>query len=149
MRRIQNAIFVRLIWATWDRLPLLVTAIERDVHRAIEAKRKELGTEIIAFGGVEDHVHLPVRLPATLTVADLVKHLKGVSSHLLTQRLHPYDFFKWQGAYAAYSVSVDHLDRVSHYIAHQREHHANNTFVPDWEIPLGPRNERGGEEKPA
>ena len=149
MRRIQNAVFVHLVWATWDRLPLLVAAIEREAHRAIETKCKELGAEIIAFGGVEDHIHLLVRLPATLPVADLVKHLKGASSHLLTQRLHPDDFFKWQGAYAAFSVSIDHLDRVSQYIARQREHHANNTIIADWEIPLDTRDLRDDEEKPA
>jgi REP element-mobilizing transposase RayT len=149
MRRIQNAVFVHLVWATWDRLPLLVGAIERDVHRAIEAKCKELGTEIIAFGGVEDHIHLLVRLPATLAFADLVKHLKGASSHLLAQQLHPGEFFKWQGAYGAFSVSIDHLERASQYIAHQREHHASNTIITDWEIPLDARDDGGSKEKPA
>ncbi len=149
MRQAQNAVFVHLIWATWERLPLLVNTVERDVHRAIEAKCKALGTGIVAFGGVEDHIHLLVRLPATLAVADLVKHLKGSSTHLLTQQLYPDQFFKWQGAYAAFSVSIDDLDRVSQYISHQREHHADNTTIPDWEITFDTRDERGGAEKPA
>ena len=143
MRRIQNAVFVHLVWATWDRLALLVDMVERDVHRAIEGKCKELGIDIIAFGGVEDHVHMLVRLPATLAVADAVKHLKGASTHLLTQRLYPDKFFKWQGAYGAFSVSVGDLDRVSQYIAHQREHHANNSLIPEWEIPPDARDTRG------
>jgi putative transposase len=50
VRRTQNAVFVHLVWATWDRLPLLVATIERDVHRSIEAKCKELGAEIVALG---------------------------------------------------------------------------------------------------
>ena len=135
MRRVQNAVFVHLVWATWDRLPLLVGAIERDIRRAIESKCKTLGIEIVAFGGVEDHIHLLVRLPATLAVADVVKHLKGASTHPLTQRLHPDDFFKWQGAYGAFSVSLDHLGQVGEYIGRQREHHAHNTTIADWELP--------------
>jgi putative transposase len=78
-----------------------------------------------------------------------VKHLKGASTHLLTQRLYPGQFFKWQGAYAAFSVSIDHLNRVSQYIAHQREHHANNTLVTEWEIPQDARDAPGDSEKPA
>ena len=149
MRRVQNAVFVHLVWATWDRLPLLVNTIERDVHRAIEAKCNMLGIEVVAFGGVEDHIQLLVRLPTTLTVADVVKHLKGASTHLMTKQLYPGQFFKWQGAYAVFSVSTDHLDRVSQYIARQREYHADSTTIPDWEIPLDTRDERGGAEKPA
>jgi putative transposase len=138
MRRTHNAIFVHLVWATWDRLPLLVNAVERDIHRALEATCKELDTEIIALGGVEDHIHLLVRVPATLATSELVKRLKGSSSHLVTQSLYPGQFFKWQGAYAAFSVSVDRLHRLrlSRYISHQREHHANNILIRDWEIPL-------------
>ncbi len=44
MRQSLVAVYLHLIWATWDRLPLLDAAIERDVHRAIQAKARELGT---------------------------------------------------------------------------------------------------------
>ncbi len=135
MRHVQNAVFVHLVWATWDRLPLLIGDVERDAQRAIEAKCGELGAEVLAIGGVEDHVHLLVRLPATLAVADLVKHIKGASAHLIAQRTHADHFFKWQGGYAAFSVSVGHLSRVTRYIANQREHHASNTLIPALELP--------------
>ncbi len=135
MRHVQNAVFVHLVWATWDRLPPLTGTVERDAHRAIEAKCGELGAEVLAIGGVEDHVHLLVRLPATLAVADLLKHVKGASAHLVAQRTHANQFFKWQGGYAAFAVSVGHLSRVTRYIVCQREHHAANTLIPALELP--------------
>lgn len=88
-------------------------------------------------------MHVLVRLPATLAVADLAKHLKGTSAHLLAQTLHPDQFFKWQGGYGAFSVSVSHVERVAHYIAHQRDHHTTSTLIPAWELPVD------GEAKPA
>ncbi len=148
MRHVQNAVFVHLVWATWDRLPLLTGAVEREARRAIEAKCGELGAEILAIGGVEDHVHLLVRLPATLAVADLMKHVKGASAHLVAQRSHANQFFKWQGGYAAFSVSVGHLTRVTRYIAQQREHHAANTLIPALELPPSAAAS-AGEEQPA
>jgi len=148
MRHVQNAVYVHLVWATWDRPPLLTGAVEREAHRAIEAKCGEFGAEVLAVGGVEDHVHLLVRLPATLAVADLVKHAKGSSAHLVAQHLHPDQFFKWQGGYAAFSVSVGHLTRVTHYIGRQREHHAANTLIPALELPL-PVASSADQEKPA
>ncbi len=133
MRESQVAVFIHLVWATWDRLPLITEEIERPLHRAISAKCAELGVEVIALGGVEDHIHLLVRLPATLPLAELVKQVKGASAHLVTHEITPARSFKWQGAYGAFSVSLGHLDRISAYIAHQREHHAGGSLIAAWE----------------
>ncbi|HLV98767.1 MAG TPA: hypothetical protein VKT82_08845 [Ktedonobacterales bacterium] len=38
MRRAGIALYVHLVWATWDRLPLLQGDVERQVYRAIGAK---------------------------------------------------------------------------------------------------------------
>ncbi len=135
VRRSDVAVFVHLVWGTWDRLPLLVGEVERGVYRALEGKCRELGADLVAIGGIEDHVHLLVRLPATLAVADLVKHLKGASSHLVTHRIAPDAFFKWQGAYGAFSVSLDDRLAVRHYILTQRAHHTAGTLNADWELP--------------
>ena len=133
MRQTQVAVFVHLVWATWDRLPLLPEEVRQPVYRAIGAKCTALGAEIIAIGGIEDHIHLLVPLPATLSVADLVKHTKGASAHLVTHQLVPHQFFKWQGADGAFSVSPHDLAPVSDYIARQREHHASGSLVMEWE----------------
>jgi REP-associated tyrosine transposase len=136
MRRTKVDVFVHVVWATWDRLPLLAPERKRQAYQAIGAKCLELQAELIALGGVEDHIHMLVRLPATLSIADLVKHVKGVSGHLLAvQAEADQEFFRWQGAYGAFSVSPRHVRQVSEYIAHQREHHAASTLIPEWEIP--------------
>ncbi len=112
---------------------MLVGEIERRVYRSIAATCEELGTEIVALGGVEDHVHLLACLPATLTIADVVKQVKGSSAHLMTHKVAPDTFFKWQGGYAAFSVSLGHLEVVRDYIARQKEHHRNGSLIPEWE----------------
>ena len=128
-------VFIHLVWATWDRLPLITPTIENAVYRAIGAKCRELGAEVAAIGGIEDHVHLLVRLPATLTIADLVGQVKGVSAHLVTHKLTSNtEFFKWQGAYGAFSVSLHDVQTICDYIAHQREHHNANTPISAWEL---------------
>jgi REP element-mobilizing transposase RayT len=38
-------------------------------------------------------VHLLVRLPTTLAVADLMKHVKGASAHLVAQHTHHGQYF--------------------------------------------------------
>jgi putative transposase len=133
MRRSLVAVYLHLIWATWDRLPLLDQTIERPVYRAIQAKAGELGVPLLKLGGVEDHVHLLVELPATIAVADLAKGLKGASTHLINGEILPNGGFKWQGSYAAFSIGHRQLDRVRDYIDRQREHHSNNSPAIHWE----------------
>ena len=68
MRHVQNAVFVHLVWATWDRLPLLTGTVEREAHRAIEAKCGELGAEEMA-GNVWEWTHSLYK-PYPYTVSD-------------------------------------------------------------------------------
>jgi REP element-mobilizing transposase RayT len=84
---------------------------------------------VLALGGVEDHVHLLVRIPATVSVAALMNQVKGASSHLLMHRTGN-EGFKWQGGYGAYSVSRDRLSIVTRYVECQREHHDGGTQDP-------------------
>ena len=84
MRSRFTQLYLHSVWATWDRMPLLVPAIEQTVYAAILAKCRQLDCEPLAIGGMADHVHLLVRFPTTLTVADLVKEVKGATSHLVT-----------------------------------------------------------------
>ena len=137
MRRSKSAIFLHFVWGTWDRLPLLTGEREDIAHRAIGAKCAELATEIIALGGVEDHIHLLVDLPTTICVADFIKHAKGASAHLISHQFAP-DFFRWQGAYGVFSVSFGDLPRVSKYIHNQRQHHQFDEIIPEWEMPIIP-----------
>ena len=74
-----------------------------------------------------------VRMPATISIADFVGQVKGASAHLATHDIQPGDFFKWQGGYGAFSVSLDDLESVSDYIARQAERHATGGLVAAWE----------------
>ena len=133
MRRTRVALFTHFVWGTWDRLPLLVDETRRRVYRSIQATCMELGAEVVALGGVEDHVHLLVRSPATLAPAELAKRVKGASAHLATHVIAPNQFFKWQGGYAAFSVRIGEIDRLCAYIAQQQEHHRLGFLIPEWE----------------
>ena len=82
-----------------------------------------MGAEVIAIGGMEDHVHLLVRMPATLSAAALVKQVKGASSHLVNPVHGQGATFRWQGRYGAFSVSRQHVERIRRYVLNQESHH--------------------------
>jgi putative transposase len=69
MRRNKLALYLHLVWATWDRLPLITSRIERRLYRNIESQVREMGATVLALNGVADHVHLVASFPTTVTVA--------------------------------------------------------------------------------
>jgi REP element-mobilizing transposase RayT len=126
-------IYLHCIWTTWDRLPLLKDELEEQVLAAIVAKCAELGCRVIALNAALDHVHLLVEVPSKLSVSDLMKHVKGASSHRASHVIGRAGVFRWSSAYAVFSVSAGDVDRVADYIRRQKEHHAQKFLFAEWE----------------
>ncbi|MFP4123256.1 IS200/IS605 family transposase [Coleofasciculus sp.] len=134
MRSNFTQLYLHCVWATWDRLPLLTSDIQEAVYAAIIGECQQLKYTVIALGGIEDHVHLLISFLPTIAVSDLIKQVKGSSSHLVTHEIKPGEFFKWQGSYGAFTVSHDHLDQVANYIRNQPIHHRQKSIIPTWEL---------------
>jgi putative transposase len=119
-----------VVFSTKDRRP----AITRDLHDVLHPYlggivRNEGGT-LLAAGGIDDHVHLLLGLPATRAVADAVRVIKTNSSKWLGERNDPW--CGWQTGYAAFTVSQSQVDTVRSYIANQERHHAKTTFKEEF-----------------
>lgn len=142
MRTSYTQLYVHLVWATWDRLPLITPDIQAVIYASIVAKCKKLKCIALAVGGIEDHVHLLVRLHTTIAVATLAKEVKGSTSHLITHEIKPYDFFKWQGAYGAFTIRKDDVPHVQAYIHNQKQHHDDSDLDDELErifVPITPK----------
>jgi len=127
-------LYIHIVWATWDRLPILRGDVRDTAYACIRSECKELGVRVIALGGTDDHVHLLGSLPTTVCIADLVKQIKGSSSHLVNHRVPGGGNFKWQGSYAAFTVSKSLGPVVRKYILNQEQHHAAGTTDKDAEV---------------
>ncbi len=117
-------LYVHMVWATWDRLPLMTVNHEEQLYASIVEKCREIACDVVAIGGIEDHVHLLAKLATTVSVAMLAREVKGTSSHLMTRKLCPDAFFKWQGSYGAFTISKEMVPSVRTYVVRQKEHHS-------------------------
>jgi putative transposase len=138
MRRTYAQLFVHLVWATLDRLPLITPSLEHELYRALAKKCRDLRCVPLAVGGMPDHVHLLVQLPPAVAVAPLVKELKGSSSHLITHVTARDRLFKWQASYGAFTVDPAAVSVVRGYIVHQKQHHGGDSVRNDWELSAPP-----------
>ena len=91
---------------------------------------------LIQIGGVEDHLHLLVTLPPTITVADAVRDIKANASKWVNENReetkNPGDNFEWQIGYGAFTVSYSHIEIVREYIQGQRRHHRTKSFDEEY-----------------
>ena len=143
------SLYVHLIWRTWDSLPLITQDIENRLYRSIHTEANKAGCTVLALNGDLDHVHLLVSLPTTITIATLMKQIKGVSSHFVNEVLAPADYFKWQGGYGAFTVSRWDLDKISNYIKGQKEHHQTDSLWQELEEAVEFAKEQSGTKKSA
>jgi len=134
MREPYTQLFVHVVWSTWDRLPLLTKGLRERVYACIQAECEAMGARVHGIGGTEHHVHVLVQMPTTVSVAILVKQMKGSSSHLVNHELRSAPEFKWQGGYGAFTVSKSVGKTVREYIMNQEAHHRLGTTSRDMEV---------------
>ena len=123
-----NKIWIHAIWATKERLPLLHQNSEQKVYQFIAEQLRELGCPVRIINGMPDHIHCLFLLNPQKSVADVIKQIKGSSSHYINEHNIISDKFSWQTGYAAYSVSESVVEKVFQYIKTQKEHHKKKTY---------------------
>gem|GEM_PF-595839 len=99
-------IYLHFVWGTWDRHPLLTGDRVETVYRAIHHECASLDADVIAIGGMEDHVHL-------------LNPEHGTRAP-----------FRWQRGYGVFSVSRQHVPRIRNYVLNQEAHHREGRTAP-------------------
>lgn len=119
-------VYVHAVFSTKDRTAHLANPEFRQRVMAYIAEiiRKQ-DCAVVEVGGFDDHIHILCRLSRTITIADLLKETKRVSSHFVKDSIPE---FSWQGGYAAFSVDPTRLSQIARYIRTQPEHHATTDF---------------------
>ncbi|MFP4093565.1 MAG: IS200/IS605 family transposase [Cyclobacteriaceae bacterium] len=128
-----NKIWIHAIWATKERVPLIHFPIEKKVHQFMAEQLRELGCPVRIINGMPDHVHCLFLLSPQKSIADVIKQIKGSSSHFINQNNLIAEKFAWQTGYAAYSVSESVLEKVFQYIKNQKRHHRKKAFQQEYE----------------
>ena len=117
-------VILHIVFATKHRIPCLIKPVRTSLFPYMATIVRNAGSECYRTGGVEDHVHLAVRLHRTQTIADLVRGIKAGSSKWLKSQTPQFQDFSWQDGYAAFSVTYKGLGQLVAYIDGQEEHHA-------------------------
>ena len=122
-----------IIWATYERQPILTPEREKMFYGVLYKKAEELGVKVHAGGNIEDHAHVVLSIPPVIAVAECVRQIKGASAYAINRMPGSDGQFKWQGGYGALSVGERSLETVMEYAARQKEHHRDKKLIAVYE----------------
>lgn len=128
-----NKIWIHAIWSTKERLPLINQKCEQQIYPFIAEQFRQLGCPVRIINGMPDHIHCLFLLNPQKSISDVIKQIKGSSSHYINKNNIIQDKFSWQTGYAAYSVSESVVEKVFQYVKAQKEHHKKKTYHQEYE----------------
>src|SRR2546421_3581609 len=129
MANTYTSLHYHIVFSTKNRDPFLVETVRQRLFAYLGGIARENGMTALEIGGVTDHVHLLLSIPASLAVSKAVQLIKVGSSHWLKETFPDMIDFAWQDGYAAFTVSLAQLEDVHVYIRSQPEHHRTKMFV--------------------
>jgi REP element-mobilizing transposase RayT len=126
-------IYVHAVWATKNRLPLLASNIRLKVFEHIKDNARSKSIFIDHINGVQDHLHCLISMNPEQCIADVVRMIKGESSHWINNQKLAREKFSWQDEYFAVSIGESQIESVRKYIREQEEHHHRKTFQEEYD----------------
>lgn len=124
--------FYHIVFRTYRSEMSIPEEYERELYAYIFGIARKLNCQTYRIGGMPDHVHLFVSLPATLSLASFVQQVKTASSKWMKTNPHFPAFHGWGHEYAGFSYSIRDKSQIVGYILRQKEHHKRVSFAEEY-----------------
>jgi len=79
-----SSVLIHLVFSTKNRQPLITPAIEPELLKYLAVELHNMGCPSLAINGASDHIHILFTLSRTLSIANVVKSIKGSSSRWIS-----------------------------------------------------------------
>ena len=132
MANTYHQIYLQMVFAVKYRKAVIDKAWRSTIHGVIGNLINETKCKTMIVNGVEDHVHCFLGLKPVISVSDLMKQVKALSSKYINDNSLTQEPFEWQTGYGVFSYSQRDVDTVYKYIQHQEEHHKTQTFNEEY-----------------
>ena len=121
-----------IVFRTYHSEPTILVNHERELYAIIMKQTENLRAKLIRIGGMPDHLHILVSLPADLTPAKYVQAVKTFTSKWLRENPSFPSWNGWSKEYAAISYGIRDKDMIANYIRNQKEHHKKVNFADEY-----------------
>jgi REP element-mobilizing transposase RayT len=87
---------------------------------------------MLAIFCMPDHTHILVGIKPDISISDLTKVIKAISSKFINDNRLLKGKFNWQIGFGAFSYSKSQIDSVIKYILTQEEQHKKKSFKEEY-----------------
>lgn len=123
---------VHYVFSTKHRKKLITPQLEERLWPYLGGIARENNMKTITIGGTEDHIHVLLSLPASISIAKAIQLIKGGSSKWVHDQFGEHRDFCWQEGYGAFTIGISQVDETIAYIQRQKEHHRKISFQDEF-----------------
>ena len=127
---VYSCVYCHFVWSTKNRESFITSEIKPSLYNFIGSVMTRRKWQLIAIGGVEDHIHILMKKNSRDHESDIVCRIKSNSSRFIRENFNPN--FAWQTGYAVFSVDKPSLKRTKNYINNQEDHHNKVDFEKEF-----------------
>jgi len=119
------------VFSTKERRKTIVPDIQPRFWAYMGGIAREHQMKALGIGGMEDHAHILLSLPSSISIAAAMREIKSASSFWMHNTCAKVDF-EWQEGYGAFSIGWTQVSATLAYIARQGEHHRKRDFQAEF-----------------
>ena len=121
-----------IIFSTKNRANYITPNFEKELYSYIAGIFKGEKGMLICAGGTENHIHLLGIIHQSISIAEMLRRIKGNSSSWINKEKKLSVRFAWQKGYASFTVSESSKNRIEKYIRNQKKHHKTKSFKEEF-----------------
>ena len=119
------------VFSTKERRKTILPKIQPRLWAYMGGIAREHQMKALGIGGMEDHVHILLSLPSSMSIAAAMREIKSASSRWMHETC-AMPSFAWQEGYGAFSIGHSQIEATVRYIARQEEHHRKRDFQAEF-----------------
>jgi len=120
------------VFSTKERQKVITPELQQRLWPYLGGIARENRMKALSIGGTEDHTHILLSLPSTLSIAKAIQLIKGGSSKWVHDTFPQHYAFAWQEGYGAFSIGISDVERTVAYIENQEAHHRRKSFQQEF-----------------
>ena len=125
-------LYYHVVFAVSSREATIMESWREELYKYITGAVRNQKCELIAIGGMADHVHLLVQIPPKISISSFVQSIKIQSTNWINEKHFCKGKFGWQEGYGAFTASRSHVLQIKNYIFNQKSHHKQKAFLEEY-----------------
>ena len=132
MANTYSQVYLQLIFAVKGKYNIIPVKNNDELQKYITGIIQNRNQKLLAINNMPDHMHILIGYGTTISIADLMRDIKAISSKFINEKNWIKGRFEWQEGYGVFSYSRSQIDKVIKYINSQQEHHKKNSFKKEY-----------------